>query len=399
MTEKTDVAVIGASPAGLMAARYAVLGGADVVLYEKKEEIGVPCHPANSVYRGMMSANGEKIDRSYVRHCIDGMKLVSPAGRTITVETPGYALDKEKFDKFYAEKAEKAGVRIECGYDVCNLSSYFGENVLNVKKTTAAPDEAPRKIKADLVIIADGIFSQTAVSAGLRTMKHPEDVAWGTELEIEAPGIGEEKFAEYYVGSHAPGWKSTYLPMGKDRAAVGVYVRRHGKDISGFLDPWVDRICEMKDIDRSEMKIVSNKSGGDPIITIPDQICKSGIMVVGGAAGQSGIGYAMQAGKIAGETAAQAVSKGDFSKRMLSQYVYRWKDALWTEHIFGRIGLEALRKMDDEEIDELFEVFEDEDVSSKIHGSTFGQGLSVMALMMKKKPSAILKAGALFRNR
>ena len=40
MVMKTDIAVIGASPAGLMAARYAALGGAKVTLFEKKETIG-----------------------------------------------------------------------------------------------------------------------------------------------------------------------------------------------------------------------------------------------------------------------------------------------------------------------------------------------------------------------
>ena len=419
--EKTDIVVIGASPAGLMAARYAALGGANVVLYEKKEEIGVPSHPANSFYKGMMTPVGEKADDAYIRHHLKGMKLISPSGHTIPVETPGYAIDKEKFDRFYAEKTEKAGVEIRCGHEITGLSRTGGTTVLKVRKAVQGDDAADRgsdngsadragrpvdpetspaeKIEADVVIIADGICSGSAQAAGLRTMKHPEDIAWGTELEIRAPGIGREEFAEYFVGSHAPGWKSTYLPMGNDSAAIGVYVRRHGKDTDDFLEPWIDRICRMKDIDRDEMEIVTRKSAGDPIVTIPDQIYAPGIMVAGGAAGQSGIGYAMRAGQIAGEVAGKAVSKGDFSKKVLSEYESRWRKDLWTEHVFGRIGLETLRKLDDDEIDDLFAVFEGEDVSSLIRGNTFGQGLSVIGLMLRKKPSAVLKAGAFFRNR
>ena len=55
--------------------------------------------------------------------------------------------------------------------------------------------------------------------------------------------------------------------------------------------------------------------------------------------------------------------------------------------------------MEDNEIDELFEVFEDEDMSSLLKGNTINQGVSVLSLMLQKKPSSILKAGALFRNK
>lgn len=43
-----DIIVIGASPAGLMAARNAALKGANVILIERKEVIGNPTHPANT---------------------------------------------------------------------------------------------------------------------------------------------------------------------------------------------------------------------------------------------------------------------------------------------------------------------------------------------------------------
>ncbi|NLU03499.1 MAG: FAD-dependent oxidoreductase, partial [Methanothermobacter sp.] len=41
MTE-VDVLVIGAGPAGSTAAKHAALGGADVLLIDKKSEIGAP---------------------------------------------------------------------------------------------------------------------------------------------------------------------------------------------------------------------------------------------------------------------------------------------------------------------------------------------------------------------
>lgn len=396
MAIKTDIAVIGASPAGLLAARHAALGGAKVTLFEKKEEIGKDVHPANSVFKGMMNITGEKINSSYVVHEIKGMKLISPGGHKIKVKTKGYALDKSAFDRFYEKKALSEGVEIKTGTQVVGLNRKDSGVVLKTATGNAIDTE---RVKAKVVIIADGILSKNAQAAGLKTMKHPEDIAWGTELTIRAPGIGEAGYAEYFVGSHSPGWKSTYLPRGRDEAAIGVYVRRHGKDVSSFLDPWVERFKELKNISDDEFEIIESKNGGDPIVAIPNQTYTDNIMIAGGAAGQSGIGYAMHAGQIAGQVGAMAIAKGDYSARTLSKYRSDWRSSLYTEHVFGRIGLETLRKMDDSEIDELFELFEDEDVSSLIKGKTVNQGLAVLTLMLQKKPSSLLKASAFFRNR
>lgn len=396
MAIKTDIAVIGASPAGLMAARYAALGGAKVMLFEKKEEIGENPHPANSVFKGMMNITGEKIDSSYVVHTIKGMKLISPGGHKIKVKTEGYALDKGAFDRFYEKKALSEGVEIKTGTEVVNLRRKESGVVL---KTAAGNSENTERVKAKVVIIADGILSKNAQAAGLHTLKHPEDIAWGTELTIRAPGIGEPDFAEYFVGSHAPGWKSTYLPRGGDEAAIGVYVRHYGRDVSSFLDSWIARFKDLKNIADDEFEIIERKSAGDPIVTIPDQTYTDNIMAAGGAAGQSGIGYAMHAGQIAGKVGAMAIAKGDYSARTLSKYRSNWRSSLYAEHVFGRIGLETLRKMEDDEIDELFEVFEDEDVSALIKGNTVNQGLSVLSLMLQKKPASLLKASAYFRNK
>ena len=418
MAIKTDIAVIGASPAGLMAARYAALGGAKVTLFEKKETIGENPHPANSFFKGMMDITGEKADPSYIVHTIKGMKLFSPAGHKIKVKTHGYAIDKSKFDQFYEKKALSEGVNIETGTEVVSLrrkdsgillktvsgnhenESENHENESENHESESENHESESKsMKAKIVIIADGIQSKSARMLGLKTMKYPEDIAWGTELTVKAPGIGESGFAEYFVGSHAPGWKSSYLPRGGDIASIGVYVRHYGQNISSFSDAWVSRFKEIKNIADGEFEILDSKSAGDPIVTIPHQTYAGNVMVVGGAAGQSGIGYAMHAGQIAGKIGAAAIAKGDYSERALSQYRSSWRRSLYTEHVFGRLGLETLRKMNDTEIDELFEIFENEDVSSLIKGSTINQGLSVLSLMIQKKPSSILKMGAFFRNR
>ncbi|MDY0129210.1 MAG: NAD(P)/FAD-dependent oxidoreductase [Methanosarcina vacuolata] len=382
-----DIIVIGASPAGLMAARNACEKGAAVLLLEKKEEIGHPPHPANSFFKGMLDKCGEKVDPSYVLHYLKGMKIISPSGRAVEVETTGYAIDKTAFDRFYAKKIMKTGVDIRTGVKVQDIQKEGDKFTVN---TSAGV------FTSKLVIISDGINSKMASLVGLKTMKHPEDIAWGIELDIKSPGLGKPEMFEYYVGNHAPGWKTTYSPRGGDNAAIGAYVRRCGTDATPYLNAWVENFKKLKGLD--ELEVVRKLSGGDPIVTIPGEYITDGIMVVGGAAGQSGIGYAMRAGQICGDVAADAISKGDVSKSVLSAYRKKWEKEFLAEHYLGRIGLETLRKMTDREIDEMTTVFEKEDLSF-IHGSSVEQAMQVFAFMLKKKPSAILKFRALLRNK
>ena len=382
-----DIIVIGASPAGLMAARNACEKGSSVLLLEKKEEIGNPPHPANSFFKGMLDKCGEVADPSYVVHYLKGMQIISPSGRIVEVVTPGYAIDKTKFDRFYAEKIMKTGVDLRKGIEV--------HDILRDGKKFSVNTSAG-VFRSKLVIISDGINSKMVSILGLNTMKHPEDIAWGIELEVRAPDLGKPKMFEYYIGNHAPGWKTTYSPRGGDNAAIGAYVRRCGKDATPYLNAWVEKFKKLKGLE--ELEILRTLSGGDPIVTLPNEYITDGIMVVGGAAGQSGIGYAMRAGQICGDVAADAIGKGDVSKNALSEYRKTWEKEFRAEHYLGRMGLETLRKMTDREIDEMVAVFEKEDLSF-IHGSSVEQAMQVFAFILKKKPSSIWKYRALLRNK
>jgi digeranylgeranylglycerophospholipid reductase len=382
-----DIIVIGASPAGLMAARNACVKGSTVLLLEKKEDIGNPPHPANSFFKNMFDKCGETVDPSYVMHYLKGMQIISPAGRILEVETPGYAIDKTKFDKFYAKEIIKIGVDLQKGVRAQNI---LRDGKIFSVKTSAGI------FKSKLVIISDGVNSKMASFIGLKTMKHSGDIAWGIELEIRASGIGKSKMFEYYVGNHAPGWKTTYSPRGGDNASIGAYVRRCGKDVTPYLNSWIEKFKKAKGL--MDFEIVRKFSGGDPIVTLPNEFITDGIMVVGGAAGQSGIGYAMRAGQICGDVAADAIRKGDISRNSLSEYRKIWEKEFKIEHYIGRMGLETLRKMTDSEIDEMVTVFEKENLSF-IHGTSVEQAIQIFVFMLKKKPSSILNCRAFIRNK
>lgn len=58
-----DIIVIGASPAGVMAARNASRKGCKVILLDRKEAAGIPTHPANTFSRECLTGPGRKWTR------------------------------------------------------------------------------------------------------------------------------------------------------------------------------------------------------------------------------------------------------------------------------------------------------------------------------------------------
>ncbi|MBA1343155.1 MAG: Digeranylgeranylglycerophospholipid reductase [ANME-2 cluster archaeon] len=380
MKNDADVLVIGASPAGISAALAASAQDIDVTLIERKSGIGDPPHPANTFFQGMFDKTSEVVHSEYVTREMAGAEIVSPGGSRIVVDAPGYIIDRRKFDEYHARELIGQNVDIHTGVTAHNI-------IKKDKKIQTSTSD--RTFTSDIVIIADGISSQLSALAGLHPTKYPHDIAWAVEAEVEADGIGEPDFFEYHVGSIAPGWKATYSPGGGDRANLGVFVRRHGQDVSRFFDLWLERFKKQKDI--SDLQIIRKYTGGDPIATIPAKIVSAGIMVTGGAAGQSGIGYGMRAGEICGSVAANAIAASKTSVKVLSEYPRLWGKEFGSEYRLGRSSLEALRKMDDKEIDRLVGLFAGEDVGQIVGtGSPTSKAFRVMRFMLRRKPVSAL---------
>ncbi|MHC1631585.1 MAG: geranylgeranyl reductase family protein [Methanotrichaceae archaeon] len=363
-----DVLVVGASPAGIMAATSAAEKGSGVILLDRN--MGSFNHPANTFFDGMLHRAGLEANKEYVLHNLDGMHIISPRGYSLEIAAPGYFIDRAKFDELYLKKAEHQGVELlKC--------EALGTDLLDNKRKVKTDQGS---IDAKVVIDAGGAESKLATQAGLSPLRHPEDVAWAMEAVIESPDIGEEKFFEYWVGSMAPGWKATFSPGGEDKATLGVFVRRQGRNLKPFLDGFVERFKNYKNI--NNLKIISVNRGGDPIATLPGEIVSNSLMVTGSACGQSGMVYSMHAGSICGAIAALAVNSGDVSKKTLSRYEQQWKKEFYWEYRLGRASLETLRQMSDEEIDLLIKglMKKNLDFKGSLAKKSISAGLALVAL-------------------
>jgi digeranylgeranylglycerophospholipid reductase len=334
-----------------MASISAAESGADVILIDPNPDASE--HAANTLFEGMAKASKIDIEDCYVKNELEGMKIISTSGRAACIAARGFFIDRQKFDQHYKGLAKSAGVCI-LPATVTGAKLQGSRRVVNLDGRT---DDEEKRIDARVVIDASGVPSSIArQEAALQTMRHREDIAWAMEADIELPGIGDEKFFQYWIGSMSPGWKATFSPAGADRATLGVFVRGHGENVQSFFRGFlkVFKACKARHYPNIEdLKILSVRRGGDPIAALPGELVADSLMVTGGAAAQSGLAYSMRAGSICGQVAGSAAAEKTVTKKRLSEYVRLWNREFYWQYRMARASLLTLSDMKDPEIDRL----------------------------------------------
>ena len=141
MTErlKTDILVVGAGPAGSLAARYAAEKGVKVTMIEARSNVGVPVRcgelvPSIEEITDMfpnLTGAEELFDLPSdlaVRH-VEGIRLIDPKDRVWEFPFTGYTTDRDPFDQCLADQAVKSGA------DLIKSCRFF-EREGNIAKTS-----------------------------------------------------------------------------------------------------------------------------------------------------------------------------------------------------------------------------------------------------------------------
>src|SRR5262245_26149975 len=108
-----DAIVIGAGPAGLLAARRLAQRGLDVAVLEEHASIGDPVHCTGILAREAFSEFGLSSDT--ILNELTTARFVSPAGHEIVYRTrmvEAVVIDRAAFDARLAGEALDAGARI-----------------------------------------------------------------------------------------------------------------------------------------------------------------------------------------------------------------------------------------------------------------------------------------------
>ncbi len=344
--DKFDSIVVGAGPAGVSAAITMARAGLNVALLERGEYAGAKNVQGAVLYSKMLADvipefwKDCPLERAIVEERV--FVLTEKAGIQIGYKSADYDVEpancytiiRTQFDRWFAKKAEEAGVTLLTGVTISDVIKKNGA-VVGVKSTEG--DE----LFADVIIACDGVNSILAQKAGIQREWKSTEVALGVK---EILGLPREKIEDRFCLEGNQG--STTEMLGDiTKGMLGYAFMYTNKDTIAL-----GLGCALDDFQRTNIKpydlleqlkrhpLVRRYIQGSTTLEysahlIPEggynvmpPLYADGMLLAGDAAQminpthREGSNLAMAAGRMAGETVIDAKKKGNYSSKSLSAY-------------------------------------------------------------------------------
>jgi len=367
--EKYDVVVIGAGPAGSSAAYEAAKRGLKVLLIEKRAEVGSPIRCAEGVGKEGLEDLGIKPKSEWIANEVKGARIYAPSGDYITLEASmagsevGYVLHRDKFDQYLAKMAVDAGSELYTRAMAIGLKREDSEIVVRIRHFGNLYE-----VRTPIVIGADGFESLVGEWAGIRTRLDPKDINVTFEYRITGAKF-DPNYTEFYIGNEvAPGGYVWIFPKSEKEANVGIGVLLSRVDSEKKRPKYLlDKF--LKEHPKYRGKIIAVISGAVSVSRPLEPSYTDNVMLVGDAARMidpltgGGIIHAIISGRAAGETAAKAIEKGDYSNRSLKEYEARWKPKIYEKLLRNYLAKEIFVKVSDDVFNKIVDALKDYDFS------------------------------------
>ncbi len=328
MRDEYDVIVVGAGPGGSIAARTAA-EGCDVLLIEKRQEIGSPVRCAEAADLRQLTGHISP-DKTWISSEVGGMHLHAPDGTILELNTemmppgpPTIVLERKIFDRQLAKDAARAGAHVMVRTRATGLITEDGA-VKGVKMSRLGEDF---EVRSKVVIGADGVESQVGRWGGLNTTLKLRDIESCAQYHLDNVDVAQD-ILQFYAGSqYAPDGYAWIFPKGDHAANVGLGVLGSALSAKRPID-YLNEFVADKVPDGQPLELVM---GGVPVSDALTTIVSNGLMLVGDAAHHAGpatgggIVTAMDGGALAGRVARNAVHRNDASVRVLRDYEREWQ--------------------------------------------------------------------------
>jgi len=348
MADQFDVVVVGAGLAGTTAAIACARRGLQVALLERGQYPGSKNVQGGILYRHPLDTILPKfwdeapLERQIIEQRVwittkDG--LVSAGHRHEAANDPpnAWSVLRAKFDRWYAKKAEEAGV-VLANQTTAHDLLWDGPSVAGVKTADSSEGDLPAKI----TILAEGVTSILAEKAGLRRANLSMDrLALAVKEVVTLPAsVIEDRFnvrapfgatiellGEFSKGTLGYG----FIYTNTDSLSIGfgavladlVATNQNPNDLLEEMKahPAVAPLLEGGEL--SEYSAHSIPEGGFKEV---QHVHGAGVMVVGDSAAlvnvfhREGSNLAIESARLAAETAVEAIERKDTSAEALAAY-------------------------------------------------------------------------------
>ncbi len=322
-----DVVIIGAGPVGSTIAYYLAKKGLNVMLVEKKKQIGYPLQCAGIVSRHIFNYN--ELPDDIILNTVNGAFLHT-RNHILNVKKDyevAYIIDRIAYDEFLLKRALDAGVKLTnqkaVDFDVNKGITYLSNN---------------QKVTSKIIVGCDGYNSKLSHSMG-----NAQSNFAASQMLVKIDENNMKSFRNsnesinnyvdtYLLEEILPGF-IWVIPIGNNRYRVGLFSthshKRQDEILKGFLN------------DNFYYEIIEKYKGFIPVFSSNNKVVKNRGLLIGDAAGQikptsgGGLMIAFDACRVACKYITEAIRKDDldilkgyqkeFNKKYSKEFNYQFK--------------------------------------------------------------------------
>ncbi|EMA52096.1 digeranylgeranylglycerophospholipid reductase [Halococcus thailandensis] len=347
MSERYDVVIAGAGPAGAQCARDLAERGYEVLVLETEPEGTFPAQSNKSTggtFPSMMGSFG--IPDDVVMHYTDSVVLESP-DENFQLTQPGAVLEFADFKRYLVRDGREHGATYR-------FDSRVSQPIVENGEIAGVRYDGGEEVYADIVIDATGPAAPLAKALGVSDLERKRQ-AIGIEWEYEGVALDYPGYADLNDSmmlrldhDFAPGGYAWIFHTGADTAKVGLCFIQNEKysptddrvRIDDALARWLDddpRFAEATRIDDSQHR-------GSAHIQPPKQLSTDRFMAIGDTVpsvdplwGQ-GIDKCMRSGRAAAVTADRCFT-GQMDTSADEMTIY---DMLWHRNVAPKAAMRLL---------------------------------------------------------
>lgn len=322
-----DILISGSGPSGSIAGETAAHAGLRVLIFERHKlepRFEKPC--GGSVPKHVWDKFQIPYNKIAERK-IMGNILSAPNDQEFNLQSEpnyGWNVKRSVFDKFLIDRAIDEGVEV--------LDNSFVKDVIikndYIKGVKVKTPDGVKEFQSKITIVADGVGSSIAHKAGLRKKWTSDDLGYCALGFIEGYIGHNDDFSNnlFYLSEEiAPNAYAWVFPLSGSIANVGLGIfKAKGNPMDYLLNKFLIWPRIKKQF--KNPRILWKSNFPIPIQGISKNLFKNGILGVGDSMGfvspiiGEGISYAMLSGKLAADTAIEAMEKEDYSINILKNY-------------------------------------------------------------------------------
>ncbi|MBC8463179.1 NAD(P)/FAD-dependent oxidoreductase [Candidatus Bathyarchaeota archaeon] len=351
---KTEAAIIGAGPAGLIAAEVISSKGYATTVFEEHRKVGVPNHCAGIISVEGFGRLGIPLDDRFYLNTIVGGRLFSADGTCLEIRDKkprAHIIDRGGFDGYLADAAVDSGVDLRTSTRV--------KDIVFTKKGVVGIKMGDYAVRSDILINAEGPGGRLMARAGYSTGQ--EGILNGFNVDLSGVDVESNMVEVWFSDEASKGFFTWVAPLGDDKVRVGLASQTGDGHVA--LKKFIKKRFNVTDVPKTNAGQVCT---GGPVM----KTAYHGMLLVGDVAGQvkpttaGGVVIGGLCSLLTGESASSFLEGG--KQTSLDWYEREWR-RLYGHELSTMLTLRRLLNgIGDERMSRMFRAFNEEDMGLRI---------------------------------